>query len=88
MRHRSALALAALALAGCETTAEKSAKLERAAKRQRHAAADNGAEALAIGHAGSHVEVVDATLVHSSEGTAAVVSCTTARASAARSPDR
>lgn len=70
-----ALALAALVLAGCETTAEKSARLERAAKQ--HAVKAQtltpALQALAVGHAGTHVRALDATLVHSNEGAAAVV---------------
>jgi hypothetical protein len=69
------LALAALALAGCETTAEQSARLEREAKR--HAvhtlAATSALTTLAAGHAGTHVRALAASLVHSSEGVAAVV---------------
>ncbi len=69
------LALAALALAGCETTAEQSARLEREAKR--HAvhtlAATSALATLAAGHAGTRVRALDASLIHSSEGVAAVV---------------
>jgi hypothetical protein len=72
VRRAAALVLAALALTGCETSAEKSAKLERAAKR----AAASGA-ALAgvpsITRPSAHVKVVAATLVHASEGAAAAV---------------
>lgn len=70
-----ALALAALALAGCETTAEKSARLEREAKRHAvHARASTSAlAALAAGHAGTQVRALDTSLVHSSEGVAAIV---------------
>lgn len=80
---RAALALGALALAltGCETTAEKSAKLEQEAKA---AAARRPALAkgLSIGRESTAVKVVSAAVVHSSEGAAAVVTVrnTTARA--------
>ena len=78
-----ALALAALALAGCETTAEKSARLEREAKHHAiHASAVASAlQELASRPAGTHVRVTGSTLLHNSEGTAAVVSLrnTTAR---------
>ena len=69
------LALAALALAGCETTAEKSARLEHEAKRHAvHARAQTTAlQALAAGHAGTRVHAVDSSLVHSNEGAAAIV---------------
>ncbi len=75
MRAAAALALAALALAGCETTAEKSAKLERAAKL--HAARveqSNPLRALVSGPAGRRARATSTTLLHTSEGTAAVVS--------------
>ena len=72
---RLALAvLAALALAGCETTAEKSAKLERAAKRSQHVTeARKPLEALVSAPASSKLEVQGTAVVHSAEGTAAVV---------------
>jgi hypothetical protein len=58
-----------LALTGCETTAEKSAQLERVA--HRHAqVAEKG---LAIAKQSTAVHVLDAVLVHSAEGAAAVV---------------
>jgi hypothetical protein len=64
-----ALALGAVSLAGCETTAEKSAKLERAAKR----IAPAQQQGLSIAHASSIVKVLSATLVRGTEGTAAVL---------------
>jgi hypothetical protein len=72
VRRAAALVLAALALTGCETSAEKSAKLERAAKR---AAASGGALAgvPSITRPSAYVKVVAATLVHASEGAAAAV---------------
>lgn len=70
MRITAALALLALfALSGCETTAEKSARLEQAA--HRHAqVAEKG---LAIAKQSADVHVLDAILVHGTEGAAAVV---------------
>jgi len=62
------LLLVALALAGCETTAEKSAKLERAASRA--AVVQNG---LLITHPSAEVKVLETAALHSSEGAAAVV---------------
>ena len=62
----------ALALGGCETTAEESARLERAAGVQ----AGHGATAAKglVDHARRHhVRVLGATLLHSSEGAAAAV---------------
>jgi hypothetical protein len=71
-RATIALALAGAALAGalsgCETTAEKSARLERTAHHARLAQ-----QGLSIAHASAYVHVVSATLVHGSEGAAAVV---------------
>lgn len=58
-----------LALTGCETTAEKSAQLERVA--HRHAqVAEKG---LAIVKQSAEVHVLDAVLMHNAEGAAAVV---------------
>jgi hypothetical protein len=71
--RRLALALAALALAGaasgCETTAERSAKLEKAAKRVTLATQ----QGLTITHAGRNVKVTSTAIVRGSEGSAAVV---------------
>ncbi len=72
--RRAALLLVALALTltGCETSAEKSAQLEREAK-QLAARRPAAAAGLSIRRQSSVVKVLDATVVHSSEGTAAVV---------------
>jgi hypothetical protein len=67
------LALAALALAGCETTQEKSARLERAAHRKGVA---QNAQGLKIVSASKSVKVSAASALHTSEGTAAVVTLT------------
>lgn len=72
----AALALLALALTGCETTAEKSARLERAAKGQEAAAKSREAaaqRALALGPPSRRVSVVAATLIHTPTATAAVL---------------
>jgi hypothetical protein len=66
------LALACLALTGCETTQEKSAKLERAALANQHGPG-RGAQRLTITRASSVIKVVSSAIVHSSEGTAAAV---------------
>jgi hypothetical protein len=68
----AALALAALALTGCESSAEKSAKLEKAALAALRAgpAAKGG---LKITRASTAVRVISSTLVHDTEGTAAIV---------------
>jgi hypothetical protein len=60
--------LALLALSGCETTADKSAQLERAAHHTR--LAERG---LSITRQSSDVHVLGAILVHASAGAAAVV---------------
>jgi hypothetical protein len=65
------LVLVALALTGCETTAEKSARLEKAAERAGHG--QLAAKGLSITRDSAYVKVVSATVVRSSEGAAAVV---------------
>jgi hypothetical protein len=72
---RAALALLALAvtgsLAGCQSTQETSARLERAAKL--HEQGGPGAHGLSITRPSRVVQVVSTAVVHSSEGTAATV---------------
>jgi hypothetical protein len=65
----SSLALALLVLGGCETTAEKSAKLERAAKRVT-LAQEKG---LSISRPSTTIQVVGATVVRDAERAAAIV---------------
>jgi hypothetical protein len=71
LRAAAAALLAALALTGCETTAEESARLERAAK------LTGGGQllqkGLSITRESRDVSVVSASVVHNSEGAAAVV---------------
>jgi hypothetical protein len=83
--HRATLTLSTAALvalavvcSGCETTAEKSAKLEKAAKRITRAQQTG----LAIAHQSTVVKVVGAVVVRGKEGSAAVVTMrnTSARA--------
>jgi hypothetical protein len=68
--------LVALALAGCETSAEKSAKLEKAAKQEE---AKNGGlgvagqHGLSISRQSTKVRVLATAALHSSEGDAAVI---------------
>jgi hypothetical protein len=67
-------ALLALALAGCSTTAETSARLERAAKARE--AADGGGSAahgVRVERPSRVVKVTATAVLHSSEGTAAAV---------------
>jgi hypothetical protein len=75
----AALALA-LALSGCDTTQEESAKLEKTAKH--FALAHRG---LTIAHASAQAHVSEAAVAHSSEGAAAVVTVTNTSSQALRS---
>jgi hypothetical protein len=81
-RALAALALA-LALTGCETTAEKSARLEKAALRS-GAAQHANTQGLRIAHPSTQVRVVASTLVHGSEGYAAAVTVRNDSATALR----
>jgi hypothetical protein len=65
----AALLLCALTLGGCETTAEKSAQIERVAK---HAALSSE-RGLTIAKASPYVKVIAAQVLHSGEQTAAIV---------------
>jgi hypothetical protein len=68
------LALAALALSGCESSQEKSAKLERAAKLAAASAAPSGpASASAVIHPSRKVKVGQVSILRGTEGLAAVV---------------
>jgi hypothetical protein len=73
----AALVLLALALmgclTGCETTAEESAKLERTAKREQAQHPGLEQKGLSIGRESTNVRVVATTVLHSSEGDAAVI---------------
>jgi len=64
----TALVLAGLALSGCESTQEESAKLEKTAKH--FTLAQKG---LTIAHASTQAQVLSATVVRGSEGAAAAV---------------
>jgi len=71
----AAFALAALAaalLSACETTQEKSARLEKIALRKR-ANAPLGANGLKISKPSREIQVLEAVSLHSSEGSAVVV---------------
>lgn len=79
------LAALAFALAGCETTAEKSAKIERVAKvrEAKEAKARAAAQrALTISRPSRKVHVGAVTLLHSSEGLAVVVALQSSAADA------
>jgi hypothetical protein len=77
-----ALALAALALTGCETSAERSAKLEREVRA--HLAAQPVQRGLQVTRQSTLVSVVRTQLVHGSEGSAAVVTLRNTSATALR----
>jgi hypothetical protein len=64
-----ALALVALALTGCESNQERSAKIEKTAKR--YTLVQRG---LSIAHASTQVQVLSAIVVRGSEGAVAAVS--------------
>jgi len=78
----AALALAALVLTGCETSAEKSAKLEREAKAQ--LASQPVQRGLQITRQSTLVRILRTQLVHGSEGSAAVVTLRNTSASPLR----
>lgn len=85
--RRAALALVALALTGCETTAEKSAKLERAAKQQQAKGAAQEALAkrgLSITRQSTRIKVVATTVLHGSEGDAVVLTLRNASSTSLR----
>jgi hypothetical protein len=72
----AALVLVALALTGCESNQERSAKLEKAAKRQQREAGQRTAlaqRAMTITQQSTKVNVSATAVVHSSEAAAAIV---------------
>lgn len=73
MKAALSLLLCALALGGCESSQEKSAQLERVAKAERARNPVQAGQGLSITRASREVQVVATQVVHSSEGTAAVV---------------
>lgn len=79
--------LAALALTGCESSQEKSAKLEKVAKRQAGQAAARrplAQRGLSITRASKLVKVSATAVLHSSEGAAAIVTLRNVSATALR----
>jgi hypothetical protein len=72
-RGLGAALLLALALGGCESSQEKSAQLERQVKLARAQHPEAVAKGLAIARASSAVRVLETQTVHTSEGTAVVV---------------
>jgi hypothetical protein len=73
VRPAVALLLCALALGGCESSQETSARLERRAKLERTKHLPQAAKGLSIAHASSAVQVVATQALYSSEGKAVVV---------------
>jgi hypothetical protein len=71
--RRAALVLVAFALTGCESTQEKSARLQRAAQLRPGHPQLATAKGLSIAHPSTDVKVVSATVVHGSEGNAAAI---------------
>ena len=69
----AALVLVALALSGCETTAEKAAKLEKVAKRHEREAPVDAQHGLSIARVSTKVKVLATTILRSNEGAAVVV---------------
>jgi hypothetical protein len=78
----AALALLALTLTGCETSAQKSAELERAAKRQQTSFTHQ--HGLSITRPSARVRVVAAVVLHSSEGDAVVLTLRNSSATSLR----
>jgi hypothetical protein len=67
------LVLVALALSGCETTAEESAKIEAKDKREQAEHPTLAPTGLSIAHASTRLRVLDTTVVRDSESAAAAV---------------
>jgi hypothetical protein len=80
----AALVLVALALSGCETTAEKAAKLEKVAKRHAREAPVQAQHGLSIARISTKVKVGGTTILRSSEGAAVVVTLRNSSAAALR----
>jgi hypothetical protein len=83
-RALGAVLVLALALGGCESSQEKSAQLEKQAKLAKAEHPVETAKGLSIAHASSAVRVVATQAVHSSEGTAVVVTLRNASTHALR----
>jgi hypothetical protein len=73
VRAAVALLLCALALGGCESSQEKSAQIERQVKLARARNLTPTSQGLSIAHASHAVQVVATQALHTSEGTAVVV---------------
>jgi hypothetical protein len=84
VRRLGAVLLAALALGGCESSQEKSARLEKAAKVERARNPVQASRGLSITQASREVRVVATQVLHSPEGDAAVVTLRNTSAHALR----
>ncbi|HEY7831070.1 MAG TPA: hypothetical protein VIC06_10955 [Solirubrobacteraceae bacterium] len=73
IRLVAAFAVATLALSGCETNAQRSAKLEKAAREQRLAHPEAAQKGVAVTRENPQVKVVATYVVHDENGVAAVV---------------
>jgi hypothetical protein len=73
LRRLGVVLLLALALGGCESSQEKSAQLEKLAKETRARNPVQASRGLSIARVSREVRVVATQVLHSSEGTAAVV---------------
>lgn len=69
----AALAGAVLALAGCESNAQRSAKLEKAALAQRRAHPQATQKGVIVTHENPRVKVLNTTVIHDANGVAAAV---------------
>jgi len=69
----AALAALALALGGCESTQEESARLEAASKREKALHPALAAKGLSIAHRSTRARVLEAVALHGSEGAAVAV---------------
>lgn len=84
MRPAVALLLCALALGGCESSQEKSARIEKQVKLEEAKHPVSVARGLSIAHASTQVKVLATQILHSPEGTAAVVTLRNVSAHALR----
>ncbi len=84
MRPAVALLLCALALSGCESSQEKSARIEKQVKLEEPQHPVSVVRGLTIAHASTQVKVLATQVLHSAEGTAAVVTVRNVSAHALR----
>jgi hypothetical protein len=80
----AALVLVGLALGGCESTAEESARLEKAAHLKEATRGQHGQAGVTVTTASKHIRVLSTTVISGSEGGAAVVTLQNTSAAALR----